>query len=1518
MTLKQFSIICWLFCALPVLLHAQHYNMSGREWSSKRTGTDFKSCFATGTAVNQCDTIICQTDFFNTPSALGNFQIKEVRNFVKFYIDHSEDSIFAPFTYQVVFNIKGYKTANSNVPSNSFTDTLTISYDPDSINSYQDINIRSYYGFFRTEVQVLSLYDMTQTYAAMKSGASTIPAPASLLNSSSNVSAMKTNWIFEVGMVIQKHDLVISGGTPASVYSSSMSGISPVPTSNLLSNSNTLRISWPISTTENPNPAMYELEWVYADDYAISMDNGVMTLADKAASYDFRGNSSRIITNKTYFDIPLIYKRGYLAYRTRLLRPDTSSYLTTLYGPWSNQTDSAVIPYSGSGYYKIATPHISDIVNWNFETSYAEEGKSKNVLGYFDGLLKNRQTLTRFSSRPNELIGAEQYYNYEGQSELQTLPVPVNNQSNLSFISGFAKSSITNATYKAADFDAYNKQGKAPPPLAPVSSNSLAAAYYAHANPLLGTGGNNYLKAVPDAEGYPLIQTKHTPDDPGRIDLQGGAGKELQINGGHASKYYYVKPTQMELDKYLGANTGMLENYQKTITRDPNKELSFSITNRAGQPVMTGLMGMPDTSNGAPLMSVDSVTISMSSFDSANSTSNIYTATKPLWTGNGYLHSLNFYRETGGGMIGCYGALAPISTCSDSNYDYVMHIPLRYAVDNQGEQDSALVHLFDTTIVPNYNNTYVTKGSVWSGTSFGWLQVDMSKLLPGENNISFYTYFNPEDVDSAVRAYISIKQQTHSSCIKTESDFFNLAYKELPIDCETEVSNSSGNGTAGGDYDISTSACVQMQAIMQMQLRPQGIYAAYVRKGRANSILVGNGRSMYAITGWKALPNSGQNTCNAATQQKDTARFIASVYPTLQNGLTYPSGTGIDLNDTVDFLLKYFKPTYAFQNAMQNSSVSSLNTTINGKAVTITPDSSGDNLLDVIDNNILAQLLFFHPEYCDMFARYCDQSHYTEELEAIPNYTQAQLVGRSTLSDLIGSDPFGATYYSQYQNTDALKRLKFMVVNGGVFVGEREMDIDYFAYVKAICDESSNADDCLANYIPNATGSPVTAPSNLSTLIAALSQSTREIYYQQLKEAYIANRGRKIESFRYSPLPSCPRYSWVDDSQKVFPEYLDASDIPKFTKGSPTYNQIVSGNLTNNIGSALNGVNGIGGASNDLEEYAQSIVRQLLNCRTINNGSYDATLFTNIYDDIIAHMQSCITLDRDRRWKGGVTPNALKGILQNRGVALNDLCNPYLVSYQQSAKSLGLPCDPTTSGTIHVNIDTNLQAYDTALLDYTTIYAPSYTEIYGSGIVNAFFTESKYALFYLTFPNYWGLYYPPTDTIDVYLDPNKKFDAWIAATTGVDIWNGNPVSFVRSLSVPGMSGGGLSMVYKFETWMHGAHNVSMTYTINSDAIGNFDWKRHAHGPHWPTSTYHSFPQPLGPPGPGPIPLDTSYTASTYPFFVSPHYKRAGGSIAVLILAYRQQSKKLDARFYVFKNAKSTTRGNRPFHLHACQ
>lgn len=338
-----------------------------------------------------------------------------------------------------------------------------------------------------------------------------------------------------------------------------------------------LEVSWIASEGADE----YDLEWAYIDNTAYNSNRYGMPGSAAFEKNIFKNNASRVtLTYKTPgYKIPLLYENdGLLFFRIRAVQVAESGRRTETH--WSH--------YNSFEYTAGHQPHL----NWQSSTAFAEEGKRKSLLQYFDGSLRNRQSVTKDNSS-NTIVVAESMYDYQGRPVIQVLPSPTIN-SVIKYTPRFNHFINSSAYYK----DNYDKilPGNddcygAAPALDPAKGGT--AQYYSPLNPEKDEGNN---KLIPDANGFPFTETKYLRDNTGRIAAQSGVGAEHRLGSGHETKYYYGNPDQSELDALFGTEAGNASHYFKNMVRDANGQYSVSYLDMHGRTIATALAGdLPPT-----------------------------------------------------------------------------------------------------------------------------------------------------------------------------------------------------------------------------------------------------------------------------------------------------------------------------------------------------------------------------------------------------------------------------------------------------------------------------------------------------------------------------------------------------------------------------------------------------------------------------------------------------------------------------------------------------------------------------------------------------------------------------------------------------------------------------------------------------------------------------------------------------------------------------------------------------------
>ena len=328
----------------------------------------------------------------------------------------------------------------------------------------------------------------------------------------------------------------------------------------------TVNWAWPANAGNNYT----QLEWVWLEDELAAnyMVNNVLDY-----TLLFKNNATRIdlpLAQNSY-TIPLLYDgTGKLYYRIRAVNIKKTGRAD---GPWAAVKSYAFIGHDNN-------------LNWQASTSFAEEGKRKSVVQYFDGSLRNRQTVTKDNST-NTTVVAETFYDGEGRPAIQILPAPGMNsvlkyQANLNLFNG---QNANEDPAKYFDLQPINIIGSGTPPLKTISGT---AQYYSAANPEANVGMNKF---IPDANGYPYTVTRYTPDGSGRIMSQSGVGDSMKMGSTHETKYYYGTASQEELDGLFGTEAGNFTHYFKNMVKDGNGQMSVSLSDMHGRTIATALAG---------------------------------------------------------------------------------------------------------------------------------------------------------------------------------------------------------------------------------------------------------------------------------------------------------------------------------------------------------------------------------------------------------------------------------------------------------------------------------------------------------------------------------------------------------------------------------------------------------------------------------------------------------------------------------------------------------------------------------------------------------------------------------------------------------------------------------------------------------------------------------------------------------------------------------------------------------------
>ncbi|TWF40340.1 YD repeat-containing protein [Chitinophaga polysaccharea] len=334
-----------------------------------------------------------------------------------------------------------------------------------------------------------------------------------------------------------------------------------------------IMISWPAITGADE----YDLEWAYIDSSALA---GNRYGNPVKPSLVFDNNATRVMIPGNSYAVPLLYDdRGALFFRVRAVQVKKGD--KRIPTAWSSDYASGLGRYDFGGHQRK--------LNWHADISFAEGGKRKAVVQYYDGSLRSRQSVTKDNTSGKTIVG-ETYYDGQGRPVIQVLPAPTLNTV-IQYSRNF-NTAINGAEYDKSQYDLQTNQCDAGAPA--FSSTSGAGLYYSPNNPEKTDG---YQRYIPDAQGYAFTETAYTPDNTGRINRQGGVGAGYQLGSNHETKYYYGTPSQEELDALFGTEAGDKSHYFKNMVRDANGQYSVSYVDMNGRTIATALSGMPENAS---------------------------------------------------------------------------------------------------------------------------------------------------------------------------------------------------------------------------------------------------------------------------------------------------------------------------------------------------------------------------------------------------------------------------------------------------------------------------------------------------------------------------------------------------------------------------------------------------------------------------------------------------------------------------------------------------------------------------------------------------------------------------------------------------------------------------------------------------------------------------------------------------------------------------------------------------------
>ncbi|MBI4929917.1 MAG: hypothetical protein HY841_04080, partial [Bacteroidetes bacterium] len=765
------------------------------------------------------------------PYNTGSFADIKVEDIIMLAVDpHYPQFFSAPMDVKVTFQITTFDPNDNVNPTQPSPVTLEVKYHPFDNLEYRDKEVHRFTNVYKytvtiTDIQVSTDGGLSYQYQT------TLPA----------------NLYIDACVNVERYyDFSFQSSIP--IILNSIDSIDL----DCDSKYDELEISWPTK----PGAEEYQLEWTFVNDYNQPPPSASF-FSPSNLKYDFRGNSTRITTANINYRIPIIFDHGYLLFRVRAIGRVMNNPSQIIVGFWSVIADQGTVNNVSSRYY-VWDPHERD-KNWQVTTTFAEEGKKKEVISYFDGTLRNRQTVTKINTDKNTIVG-ETIYDHQGRPSVTVLPVPVPApvctntlvpiESVIKFYPDFNKNAAATDEYSRDDFDVDKTASPCSSDVAGMSISSGASNYYSPQNP----SQSDFQAFVPDAKKFPFTQVEYTPDNTGRIRRQGGVGEEFQLDDGsgtkHETKYFYGQPNQIQLDRLFGSEMGDATHYKKNVVVDANNQHSVSYLDQEGRVIATSLAGaVPTNLDALPSALPATKTFTVDAFaKDANGVSQLNTvnvsqtgidfSTQLLVTyASTYTFSYDLKIDTL--KLSCDDTAR---ICFNCVYD------LEIKVSDECGQNLAVVGKKVGKLVNSSGVVVFNAQDCSSPSQFTQNENFQITLTPGVYTVSKLLTIDVAVRDSFINAYLD--SMNNYACVKTLFQFQQDALSKIDtsdcyIDCSDCITGLGdrddyiAKGGTGFDYDREYEECKEMCKTratlceisyeqMLSDVSPGGQYAQYL------------------------------------------------------------------------------------------------------------------------------------------------------------------------------------------------------------------------------------------------------------------------------------------------------------------------------------------------------------------------------------------------------------------------------------------------------------------------------------------------------------------------------------------------------------------------------------------------------------------------------------------------------------------------------------------------------------------
>lgn len=1098
--------------------------------------------------------------------------LTQIKNIITLRIDE-QSTIFplSAFTAQVNFTVDARATVSPQSALQTTTNSLTVNYDPATGAKY---NVRAYLALDQMQEVKITVNSITI------SGQTGSWTPISLLRLENEM------------RVLRYYQLSYDASVLTPTFNS------PV------NNTDALAVSWSWNTATNNNISQLEWAWVEDDMAGFYTQSGVLNTDNL-----FQTNSTRVDLNygDNLFKIPLLYPgSGKLYYRVRAaLRKNDQNIIAA---PWS-----AVQSFTFGGH------EIN--LNWQSSTSFAEDGKYKSVIQYFDGSLRSRQTVTKDNETGNTIVG-ETIYDLQGRPNVQILPTPTIDNV-IQYFTNFNRfSGQTDGTDPANFFDLTPAAVKcsASPALDITKGNGR---YYSANNDWLAT--ENKSKFIPDAQGYAYTETRFMDDATERVAVQGGVGINHQIGTGHETKYFYGKPGQQELDALFGTEVGDASHYSKNMVQDANGQMSVSYTDMHGRTIATALAGQSPANLVSIANSTDYPQASglltnqlltpATNIIKDNTIESINTLLVPASTDYNFSYALN------PAVVSQYSPVANRQICFDCKYN--LEISIR-PEDCSGA----------APIVKKYSNLQIVPADQACGTPMGFIGEGIT--VP-TNQISFTQTLGTGSW--VVRKTLTINDSLFSirkdSALKV---FLVKTQQNLQDSIYNSLVTVSGCGLPAGNTSVCDSCKAHLGTYSQYKINyltaignPAGydtstIHIQYTQDSLNCAEACGHSSNLSTLASLRnqmlldMTPFTGQYAIDPLF---DHTTGLSTAFSSSDEQSKY------NIFSNTPAVSGKIKPFY--RNPVTETGTASKYYTADNVIDPSMLDVNGNSVLDTItvfpfgnrfQTSWANSLIYYHPEFSKLkFAETNLASSYAwlDKVQFTTSYAQAQSFG---YNDPVNSDPFfvgnsGINYKSTIQQYIS-SYVPAVALNSGTTIGPNNTaSIWQIANAVVLCAGTSDAqrNSCALNTTRTGMDSRITNSSDQDKVWQRFI-STYLSYRNEMLVKYINSQSNVLSASSMSALQ-------IEGKQLVF---ATAQDIAT-QNGAGGYWSIAASGDTTHLTDSVNAYitrNNLGGDKCIAQRpvWATMLTQceqlmNLLNKKTVNDSATVNAIINTILDSMV-------------------------------------------------------------------------------------------------------------------------------------------------------------------------------------------------------------------------------------------------------------------------------------------------------------